>query len=201
VDHRTEATARLRAIGASKSRPGDRPPTLRPAAAADAPAIRALMQVAVLELFPAFYDARQTASAAVHIAHLDTSLIDDGTYAVHEAGGGQIVACGGWSRRAKLYAGAGADDDDDRLLDPRAEPARVRAMFVRGDWTRRGLGRAILDWCVDGARADGFGGLVLMATLPGEQLYRACGFSERERCALTLPDGVVVEGVAMDRRL
>ncbi len=158
------------------------------------------MRDAVRALFPAFYDARQTASAAVHIAHLDPVLIDDGTYVVCEAGG-EIVACGGWSRRAKLYAGAGAADDDDRLLDPATEPARVRAMFVRADWTRRGLGRAILDSCAAAARAEGFGDLVLMATLPGEQLYRACGFSVRERCELTLPDGVVVGGVAMDRSL
>jgi hypothetical protein len=38
-----------------------------------------------------------------------------------------------------------------------------------------------------------------MATLPGEPLYRACGFAEVGRGPLTLPDGVVVEGVAMER--
>ena len=41
----------------------------------------------------------------------------------------------------------GRGADDGRLLDPATEPARVRAMFVRGDWTRRGLGRAILERC------------------------------------------------------
>jgi GNAT superfamily N-acetyltransferase len=174
--------------------------TARLAGIDDAGAIQALMRDAVRALFPAFYDARQTASAVIHIARLDPLLIADGTYAVCEVGG-EIVACGGWSRRAKLYAGADDAVDDERLLDPRTEPARVRAMFVRGDWTRRGLGRAILDWCVDGGRAEGFGALVLMATLPGEQLYRAYGFSERGRYALTLPDGVVLDGVAMDRAI
>ena len=173
-------------------------PVARPAQAGDAPAIAALMREAVLGLFPRFYDARQTASAAVYIAHLDPLLIADGTYVVHEVEGA-IVACGGWSRRAKLYAGAQAADDDERLLDPATEPARVRAMFVRGDWTRRGLGRAILDWCEQAACAEGFGGLVLMATLPGEQLYRAAGFREVERCELTLPDGVILGGVLMER--
>ena len=37
-----------------------------------------------------------------------------------------------------------------------------------------------------------------MATLPGEQLYQAFGFRELARPMLTLPDGVVVEGVAME---
>jgi GNAT superfamily N-acetyltransferase len=164
----------------------------------DVPRIQTLMRDSVLELFPHFYDARQTASAAVHIAHLDTQLIEDGTYFVHEAGE-DIVACGGWSRRNKLHAGEGDADDDARLLDPATEPARVRAMFVRGDWTRRGLGRAILQSCERAARAEGFTWLTLSATLPGEQLYRAFGFCEIERLMLTMPDGVVVAAVAMER--
>ena len=170
----------------------------RVATLADAPGISALMRQSAMDVFPSFYDERQVASGAVHIAHLDMRLIEDGTYFVHEADG-EIVACGGWSRRAKLYTGTGSAQDDDRLLDPRTEAARVRAMFVRGDWTRKGLGRAILDACVAAARAEGFARLVLMATLPGEQLYRAYGFEVVEHVDLTLPDGVVVAGVAMER--
>jgi GNAT superfamily N-acetyltransferase len=173
-------------------------PPQRLARAIDAPQISELMRASVLDLFPRFYDQRQTASAAVHIAHLDAQLIQDGTYLVHEADE-EIVACGGWSRRAKLYTGSGDQQDDDRLLDPRTESARVRAMFVRGDWTRRGLGRAILDACERAARAEGFRSLVLMATLPGEPLYRVFGFREIERVLLTMPDGVSIEGVAMER--
>ena len=156
------------------------------------------MRASVLELFPRFYDERQTASAAVHIAHLDMRLIEDGTYFVHEEDG-EIVACGGWSRRGKLFSGRGAADDDDRVIDPATEPARVRAMFVRSDWTRRGLGRAILDACESAARAEGFSALVLGATLAGEPLYRAFGFREVERFMITMPDGVAVEVVAMER--
>jgi tyrosyl-tRNA synthetase len=42
----------------------------------DAPTVSALMRASVLELFPAFYDEQQTASAAIHIAHLDMTLIE-----------------------------------------------------------------------------------------------------------------------------
>ena len=38
-----------------------------------------------------------------------------------------------------------------------------------------------------------------MATLPGEPLYRACGFREIERVTVTHPDGVQLDGVAMER--
>ena len=164
----------------------------------DAPAIRELMQTSIREIFPRFYDEAQTASAVVHIGHLDLALIEDGTYYVHEADG-EIVACGGWSRRNRLYAGSGEADDDDRLLDPATEPARVRAMFVRSDWTRRGLGRAILETCERAARAEGFTTMSLMATLPGEQLYRAYGFREIERTIVMTPDGIGTAAVAMER--
>jgi GNAT superfamily N-acetyltransferase len=175
-------------------------PRQRLALPSDAPALSALMKASVLELFPRFYDARQTAGAAVHIADIDVALIEDGTYFVHEAAG-EIVACGGWSRRNRLYTGSGAGADDGRLLDPRTEPARVRAMFVRGDWTRRGLGRAILEACERAARAEGFRSLALMATLPGEPLYAAFGFRAVERVTLTMPDGVTLGGVAMERAI
>jgi GNAT superfamily N-acetyltransferase len=173
-------------------------PPQRLARASDALRIAELMRASVRDLFPAHYDERQTASAAVHVAHLDEQLIADGTYFVHEAGG-EIVACGGWSRRYKLFSGEGDAADDARLLDPATEPARVRAMFVRGDWTRRGLGRAILESCERAARAEGFTKLVLGATLPGEPLYRAFGFREVERFTVTTPDGVEMEAVAMER--
>ena len=166
----------------------------------DAEAIQELMRASARELFPRFYDERQTASAVEHIAHLDEQLIEDGTYFVHEADG-EIVACGGWSRRYKLWAGELPSEDDARLLDPRREPARIRAMFVRGDWTRRGLGRAILESSENAARAEGFGGLILGATRPGEPLYRAFGFQEKERIMVRMPDGVEVECVVMSAPL
>jgi GNAT superfamily N-acetyltransferase len=156
------------------------------------------MRESVLDLFPGFYDDQQIASSAIHIAQLDMQLIEDGTYFVHEADG-EIVACGGWSRRNKLFNGPGDKGDDDRLLDPTSEPARIRAMFVRRDWTRRGLGRAILESCERAAREEGFSRLVLGATLPGELLYRAFGFAEVDRFQVTMPDGVSVECVSMER--
>ncbi|MFI7059456.1 GNAT family N-acetyltransferase [Kribbella sp. NPDC050124] len=170
---------------------------LRLAVSADGPAIAKLARASVLDLFPAYYDAEQTASAADHITTLDLALIEDGTYYVHEADG-EVVSCGGWSRRNKLF-NASTAGADERLLDPATEPARIRAMFVRSDWTRRGLGRAILTACADAAKAEGFTRLALMATLPGVPLYRAFGFTEVETVELPMPDGVLLGGVAMER--
>ena len=171
-------------------------PSLRLARLDEAEAIEALMKASTRDLFPASYDDAQTAASVQHVAVVDRTLIADGTYFVFEAGG-ELVACGGWSRRDKLYAGSGEGSADARLLDPATEPARVRAMFTRSDWTRRGLGRRILEACVAAARAEGFRSLALMATLAGLPLYQAYGFDTLEQVELHLPDGTLVRAVSM----
>lgn len=173
-------------------------PTLRVASRADRDALDALMKESAAVLFPRFYDDERAASAALHVAQVDPLLLDDGTYFVLETDG-EPVACGGWSRRDRLYTGSGDAADDARLLDPATEPARVRAMFVRADWTRRGLGRRILEECEAAARSEGFTRLGLMATLPGVPLYLAYGFEPLEEVEITMPDGVTLPCVAMEK--
>jgi GNAT superfamily N-acetyltransferase len=172
-------------------------PRLRVAGPADAGAVEALMKASGAALFPRFYAERQAASAVRYVAVADADLLADGTYFVleHE---GEIVACGGWSRRDKLYTGGDAEGTA-RLLDPATEPARVRAMFVRADWTRRGLGRRILEACEEAARSEGFTTLVLNATLAGIPLYEAYGFAPVGRDDVILPDGVVIECLVMEK--
>ncbi len=172
-----------------------RPTALRLATLEDQSAIDALIKASTRALFPAFYDDRQTAWSARYIAHVDPMLIEDRTYFVIEADR-DIVACGGWSRRDKLFSGASDQEERSRFLDPTSEPARIRAMFVRGDWARRGLGTRILEACEAAARAAGFSSLALMATLPGFPQYQHCGFREVERADITLPDGNHVQGIA-----
>jgi GNAT superfamily N-acetyltransferase len=173
---------------------------LRLATAADVDAIDALMKASIAAHFPVVYDARQTASAVEYIGAVDPMLVDDGTYFVIEEDG-ELIACGGWSRRDKLYTGSGAGSDDARLLDPATEPARVRAMFVRGDRGRRGLGTRILEACESAARAEGFRRLALMATMPGLPLYERYGFTIVERVDIPMPDGVSIAGAAMEMTL
>jgi GNAT superfamily N-acetyltransferase len=171
---------------------------LRTATPADRGAIDALMKQSASAHFPRYYGEPECASAVRYIAHVNPQILEDGTYYVLEANN-EIVACGGWSRRGKLYTGSGDADDDARILDPAREPARVRAMFVRGDWSRRGLGRRILVECESAARRKGFRELALMSTLPGLPLYLAYGFERHEDVDIELPDSLTVAGVAMSK--
>ena len=176
-------------------------PTLGVATAADAPRIEALMKASTRAIFLDFYNAQQTASAVDHVAQVDPMLLEDGTYFVLEAGD-ELVGCGGWSRRSRPYMGSAAAADDDRLLDPETEAAHVRAMFVHPDWTRRGLGRRILDECTAAARREGFRRLDLVATLPGIPLYRAFGFTPTAEIGdVLLADGVALPCLAMSKAI
>jgi GNAT superfamily N-acetyltransferase len=174
------------------------PTTLRVARLDDADAIDDLMKRSTRDIFPTVYTAEQTASAIRYVAAVDRTLLGDGTYYVIEVRG-ELVACGGWSKRAKLYSGSVDAEGADRLLDPATEAAHVRAMFTRSDWTRRGLGRRILESCETAARAAGFRRMTLGATLPGLPLYEAFGFRMTGRDDITMPDGVPLACVWMEK--
>jgi GNAT superfamily N-acetyltransferase len=173
-------------------------PVLRLATLQDVDSIDALMKASIAAIFPLFYDEAQTAASVQYIGSVDRTLIEDGTYFVLDSDG-EIVGCGGWSRRDKLYTGSGEAAGDARLLEPETEPARVRAMFVRGDWTRRGLGTRILEACESAAKEEGFRQLALVATLPGVLLYERYGFLAGADTPVTLPDGTKVAAVAMEK--
>jgi GNAT superfamily N-acetyltransferase len=176
-------------------------PNLRVATLADAPQIDALMKASTAAIFPAYYDAAQTASAMRYVAQVDPDLIADGTYLVLEAGG-EVVACGGWSRRGRVYMGSADAPGDNRYLDPATEAAHIRAMFVRADWTRRGLGRRIIEASEDAARRMGFRRMDLVATLPGIPLYRAAGYEPTAEVEdIALADGVRLPCQAMTKAL
>lgn len=179
----------------------DRPTpfTHRPAVAADIAAIRPLMDASIGELLKPYLDADGVA-ASFDVMGLDTQLIADGTYHVVEADG-VVVGCGGWSRRSTLFGGDHTAGRDAALLDPAVEPARVRAMYTHPAWTRRGIGRLILDICEGEAAGEGFAACELAATLAGEPLYRACGYVEVERFSADTSTGVAVPLIRMRKAI
>jgi len=164
---------------------------LRLATPADISAIDVLIAASARALSVGYYTPEQIESLIRHVFGPDSQLIADGTYYVIESGG-VLAAAGGWSRRRTMYGGDQMKGDADPLLDPATEPARIRAFFVHPDFARRGLGRILFERCRDEAAAAGFRALTLVATLPGEPLYRAVGFETVRRFELILPDGVSV---------
>jgi GNAT superfamily N-acetyltransferase len=168
---------------------------IRVATEADLPAMREVMRLAIDQLQSAYLNPAEVAASAA-VMGLDTQLVADRTYFVVTAPDG-LAGCGGWSRRATLYGGDHSHAlREPRLLDPRTDAARIRAMYTHPSHARQGVGRLILAHAEQAARAEGFTTAELMATLAGEPLYRAFGYVEAERIVAD-GDGVAVPLIRM----
>ena len=157
----------------------------------DIPELEGLIRESVRALGVGYYTPRQIESALVHVFGVDSQLIADRTYYVAETHG-RIVGCGGWSKRKVLFGGDQAKaggEEEDVLLDPRNDPARIRAFFVHPNWTRRGIGSRIIKACEEAALRADFARIELAATLSGEPLYAALDYEAIERFAIPFPDG------------
>ncbi len=174
--------------------------SLRRATDRDVPALEALIPASVRALQAPYYSREQMEAAIGGVFGVDRQLIRDGTYFVAERGR-RVVGGGGWSRRSSLCGGDQGRAAEDPPLDPRFEPARIRAFFVHPDWARRGIGRALLAACERAIVAAGFSRAVVMSTLAGEALYASCGYGESERSAVEMAGGLRLPVVRMAKSL
>ena len=163
-------------------------------------ALQQLIAESARELSREHYSDAQIEAAIATVFGVDTTLIEDGTYFVVESDG-QLAGCGGWSKRKTLIGGDQFSSRDAGYLDPKTEPAKIRAFFIHPDHARKGIARAILSRCEDEARAQGFCTLELMATLPGIEFYKSCGFVETGNFDLVLTDAINLELVPMRKEL
>ena len=173
---------------------------LRLATEQNVPTLKHLIPESARALSEGYYTAQQIESAIVHIFGVDSQLIADEThYAVTD--GDRIAGCGGWSKRKTLYGGDQMKDEVDDVLDPACDAARIRAFFVHPNWARRGIGRTIIDACERAARAEGYRRMELGATLPGEPLYAAMGYTVTARFDIPMADGVALPCAHMVKSL
>ena len=171
---------------------------IRAASLDDVPSIAAVMRESVEAFGRGVYTPRQISSSLQYICRPDEQLIIDGTYFVAVAEG-EIIGCGGWSRRRKVYSGSASSGNEDQLLDPVTEPARIRSMFVRPSFARRGIGRAILQHSEQRAAAEGFRRLQLMAMRSAGTLYESSGYAAIADAPIVLEDGEVLECTLMEK--
>lgn len=165
----------------------------------DIPALEVLIPLSVRVLQAPYYSAAQMEAALGFVFGVDRLLISDGTYFVVEHSG-CVVGCGGWSRRHAVFGGHRAMVGENATIDPARDPARIRAFFVHPDWARRGIGHMILTACESAIRAAGFRNAILVATLAGEPLYAASGYTVVERYEVPLSAGLTLPVVRMVKR-
>ena len=168
------------------------------------PRLKEVIEASVRRLQSRDYSLSQIEGALQSVYGVDSQLIEDGTYLVaevSEGAAGQIVACGGWSKRRTLYGGDQFKGREDSLLDPARDAAKIRAFFVHPDWARRGIGSIILEACEQAAIAAGFTRLEMGATLSGVAFYRARGYEELEDQQVQLANGEMLPIVKMAKQV
>ena len=166
----------------------------------DIPALEELIPLSVRVLQAPHYSSAQMDAAIGPVFGVDRQLIRDGTYFVvgHD---GQIIGCGGWSKRRTLYGGDRERLGEDEELDPKRDAARIRAFFVHPGWARRGIGRIILATCERAALGAGFQKAELVATLAGEPFYASFGYAIAERYEAPMANGLSLPVVRMSKFL
>jgi len=174
--------------------------TPRRATLEDIPALEELIPLSVRKLQADYYSPAQMEAALGPVFGVDQQLIRDGTYFVVETAG-EIAGGGGWSKRKTMYGGDRHRAGEDEALDPRRDPARIRAFFVHPDWARKGIGRSILLRCEAEALKAGFRNTELVATLAGEPLYAKFGYTVMERYEAPMKGGLGLPVVRMAKRL
>jgi GNAT superfamily N-acetyltransferase len=174
---------------------------IRRATLDDAQRLRHLINLSVRELQKQDYSPEQLAVAVETVFTLDTQLVTDGTYFVIEATPGEIIACGGWSRRQTLCGGDHHAVRDDAFLDPATDAAKIRAFFIHPHWARCGLGSRLLAHCEQVAQDAGFTRFEMAATLTGVPLYRARGYRVVEETTVPLRDELTLPVVIMAREI
>jgi GNAT superfamily N-acetyltransferase len=170
---------------------------LRTATHGDRAALQTLIARSARALGARDYRPEQIEAALQGAFGVDSQLIDDGTYFVAETRDGELIGCGGWSRRRTLFGGDSHAERNAAELDPHTDAARIRAFFVDPGHARQGIGRALLERCESEARARGFSRFELMGTLPGVRLYQALGYVAGELMHYPVAPGVTIEFVPM----
>jgi len=173
---------------------------LRKATLDDQPILQRLIARSIRALGAGDYSQEQIDAALRGAFGVDSGLIHDGTYFVAVTNTGEIVACGGWSRRRTLFGSDERADRDESNLDPRTDAAKIRAFFVDPAHARRGIGRALLERSETEAANAGFTLFELMATLPGMRLYEKYGYKAGEAVMYPLPGGLTIRFVPMTKR-
>jgi GNAT superfamily N-acetyltransferase len=173
--------------------------TTRLATSNDIPVLQQLIAESARGLSAGYYTKTQIESAIQYIFGVDTQLVLDGTYYVAEAGD-EIIACGGWSKRHTLFGGD-QHKAADPLLNPITDAGRIRAFFVHPAWARQGIGRMMINLCETEAIKNGFTSIEIGATLPGEPLYAAQGYTSVEKIIAAMPNGEQMDVIKMRKDL
>ncbi len=160
-----------------------------------------LIELSATTINKDFYTHKEIAAALGTAWGVDKQLILDKTYWVVENSKRMLIGCGGWSKRNLLFGKNDTINTSDNELLPGKDPGRIRAFFIHPNYVRKGIGSKILKKCEAEAKALGFTALQLVATLSGEKLYEAHGYTVKRYYKINVDKSVTNKVAAMEKML
>jgi N-acetylglutamate synthase-like GNAT family acetyltransferase len=150
--------------GRNCSEPVVEPLQIRTARSTDKDSVSALLDASYSYLLAGSYDRGILSLALPYMVKANPTLLASGTYYVAETRPSILIGCGGWTA-----AKPGCEETIEG-------EAHIRHFAIHPEWTRRGIGRALLARCISDVRSIGVRRLHCFSTLNAEPFYRASGF-------------------------
>ncbi|MGF1611343.1 MAG: GNAT family N-acetyltransferase [Kiloniellales bacterium] len=166
----------------------------------DLPAIEAMQHASVRSLNGKDYSAEQIHGFLKYFGRIDEQLIEEQSFFVVEISG-DIVGSGAWSECSMKLRRLCGLEGADCSGESRAGVIDIRSVFVHPRWTRRGIGSLLMKVLEARAQAAGYHRADVIATMTGLPLYRALGYRELARPDITLPNGLKLPSVYLQKRL
>ncbi len=162
---------------------------IRPATPADATAVSALLSASYGVLLAQAYEPAILAQALPVISRANPKLLASGSYFLATLADGRLAACGGWS----------ADEPGTGRLE--VGLGHIRHFATHPDHKGQGLGRRILQTCLDEMKARAIRRVECLSTLNGVGFYAAMGFAEIRPVDVMLPGQLRFPSVLMEQSL
>lgn len=175
--------------------------SIRPVAFHEIPVLEMLIAKSTRALTKEDYTPEQIEAAIAYVFGVDSELVADKTYYAVLNENEEYLACGGWSKRQTLFGGDHYAGRRSGLLDPKKDPAKIRAFFVHPEHARKGIGARLLAYCETQARQNGFNSAELMATPCGRKLYQRYGYVGDQLEEFQQLNGVKIPFIPMHKPL
>lgn len=150
--------------------------------------IDALLARSYPALLKADYPPSVLVTAIPLISKANPRLIASGRYAVVRDSSGKIRGAGGCTFEAPPGGGARG-----------AAVAHIRHVVTDHTFTRRGVGRRLMEWLHTRAEAEGVTRFECYSTLTAEPFYAACGYVRLAPIVVSLRPGIDLPAVHMRR--
>jgi N-acetylglutamate synthase-like GNAT family acetyltransferase len=162
---------------------------IRTASLLDLEAVSALLLKSYSVLLQEAYEAAIVEKAVPLITNAQPKLLTSGTYYLADTEDGAIVGAGGWTKTSPT-------GKNETLTN-----GNIRHFGTDPDNARKGIGRALINRCIEDATLAGLTELNCYSTLNGERFYQACGFTSIETFIINLPGNVQFPSIRMTRAL